>query len=256
MHTLVGSPLIAAAVAGFLRLVVRRTRFTFLLVEAWLGVVIGHIGFDLVSGSDIRVLAPVSLDRFGSHLLTMGDLFATLLLLVGTLFTFWRRRAAAIATLAALVVLLGAKATSQRMATDTYTTALVARGERHVRPARRPEAISGSLFGWNFYDRYGDQVRAWRVDARSRLTTLEFVRTVPSETPAIAATRELSVVRNFLALAELPFPRVRQDGAGQAVLWSDVRSCDRTDCDLSFGLVPMLQLIQIGTYRQTREIGK
>ena len=82
-HTLALSPLVAAAVAAVLTPMVRHARFGRLWVTAWIGVVIGHIGFDLVSGSDIRTFAPFWNDRVGWHFLAMGDLSAVAIIIVG-----------------------------------------------------------------------------------------------------------------------------------------------------------------------------
>lgn len=260
-HTLAGSPLVAAAVAGVLALVLRRARFATLFFAAWVGVVVAHVGFDLVSGSAIRFLAPFSDRRLGWHLLTFGDLSAAVILLAGALVMVRARRAGAIATLAALAALLVAKTVSQEAARDAYTSALASRGEQQAWQGR-PDAINGSLFNWKFYDRYGDHMRAWQVNARSHVATLDFLRPVPQESPAITAARHVPVVRNFLALADLPFARIEPDDGGQRVLWSEIRFCSRTTCDLSFGasmgsdLVPTRQVIEIGWYRQIRGVAK
>jgi hypothetical protein len=261
-HTLAASPLLAAAVATVVKLAVGQSRFLPVFLAAWGGVAIGHIGFDLVSGSDIRTFAPFSSDRLGWHLLTMGDLLAVAVLVGGSILTFKWRRGGALATLLVLVALLGSKVVTQRVALDAYTATLEARGEQRAVRGRQPDAVNGSWAGWYFYDRYAGQVRRWWVDARRRTAVLDVVIAVPPESSLIAATREVSVVRNFLPLADIPFPRIQREGNGRAVFWSDARFCDRAGCSVSFGALigpdsrPMLQIIQIGGYRQTREIGR
>lgn len=258
-HTLVAAPVVGAVVAAGLTLVVRRARFLGLFVGATLGVAIGHIGFDLVSGSDIRTLAPFSATRVGWHLLTMADLLGVATVIAGTALAWWRRRLGASLTLALLASLLGVKAVSQQRGATIYERALTDRGERPQHQGRS-EAVSGSLFEWSFFDRHGRDMRVWRVDARQGTADIRFTYDVPVESLLIGRTRHLPVVRNFLPLSDLPFPRVTREGDGYTVLWSDLRWCRLGDCDLSFGalfgpgLRPRLQVIQIGGYRQTRPI--
>ena len=259
-HTLIMSPLVATAVAAVLTLTIRRAVFSRLLIAAWIGVVVGHIGFDLVSGSDIRTLVPFWSDRVGLHLLAMGDLSALAIIVVGTLLTFWKRRAAAIGTLVALAVLLGVKAVSYVVASDVYRTTVVAHSELPV-VQTKPESVSGSLWAWRFYDQLGDQMRGWRVNARSGDVSLDFVHRWPDSSEMVNRSYDVPVVRNFLTLATLPFPRVESSPRGQAVHWSDLKFCRRSGCAVSFGvtfgpdLVPHRQVIDILGYRQTRTVG-
>jgi hypothetical protein len=262
-HTLAASPLLAAAVTVLVKSVVAGSRASRLFLASWMGVVIGHVLFDLVSGSDLKLLMPLSPRVFGPRLLTMADLSAIAVLLAGTLVSFWRRRPGGWVIVTGLALLLVVKGVSQRRACDAYDQSATSQGAR-VLGVGRPEAISGSLGRWRFYDRIDQLGRGWIVDAWTERGDVVFHRTIPSDAAALATVAPvmaLPVVQRFLGFAELPFPRVEHEAGERRVLWSDLRYCDAVACDLSFGAVvderfiPQVEIIQIGGYRQTRPLG-
>ena len=230
-------------------------------MAAWLGVVIGHIGFDLVSGSDIRTFAPLWNHRIGWHLLAMGDVSAFAILVIATSLTFWKRRAAAIGTLVALAVLLGAKAVSFIVSSELYRESTIVQAEPPTK-RREPESVSGSISTWRFLDQHEDQMRAWHVDAWNRVARFDFVRRWPEPSQMVRRSRGVPVVRNILALAALPFPQLESENSAPCAYWSDLQFCDRTGCAVRFGvefgpdLLPRLQVIEILGYRQARRIAE
>ena len=107
-----------------------------LFVAALAGVITGHVLFDLVSGSDMRLFAPLSFRVFSIHLLAMADLSAMAVLAAGTLIPVWRRTAGGVVVIAGLAALLVAKTVSMQIAWHVY--------ERTATPAAAvvwPEAI-------------------------------------------------------------------------------------------------------------------
>lgn len=256
-HTLAASPILALATAALVRIFARRGRFLPLVLSAWLGVVVGHLGFDLISGSDIRVFWPLWSRRFGPHLLAMADMSAVAIILGATVVSLWRRRAAAWMCVTLLAVLITVKTVTQQRATRAFDDGVVRQQANDV-VADRPEAINGSLMSWDFFDRRGSALRAWRVNGRTGEVTLQFERdeTVPPMLRSLAW--RIPAVATFLPLAKLPFVRTERDQNQTDVWWSDLRHCSATFCGLSFGAQldqqgnPVRQLIRIGTYVQSR----
>jgi membrane-bound metal-dependent hydrolase YbcI (DUF457 family) len=261
-HTLTASPLIALAVAAAVRLAWRDTPLLTLWRIAWLGVVVGHVGFDVISGSDIRLFLPWSERRIGPHLFAMADALLVPIVLAGTAALAWRQRLGmrartiAALVLAIIVVLSAVKAASQRAAVDR-----VARAAAEERPSSMsaPFAVNGSMTQWRFYQQAGDEVRAWRVDVRTGEAALAFRWPSNRDDPAIIASMHAPVVRALRELAVAPFARVQRSAAGSEVAWSDLPFCDANACTLWFGVRidasghPIDQFVRIGGYEQRRD---
>jgi hypothetical protein len=88
-----------------------------------------------------------------------------------------------------------------------------------------------------------------------------FTRPDVAADPLVASTRDVPVVRRLLALAHDPFARIETVGDGKRlVLWSDIRHCSETQCDLSFGVEfdaagrMLRQLSRIGPVSQWRAL--
>lgn len=261
-HTLAASPFIALAVAAAVRVFARKASFATLWRAAWLSVVVGHLGFDLVSGSDIRILLPFSSVRLGPHLFAMGDLLAGPVVLAGTVLVALRRRlgvtarAVSVGVLVALAVVSGLKLRSQQIAVAVAQRTLARDPQSSF--VSRPYAINGSLSSWWFYQRAGSEVRAWRVNARTGQTELAFSRRSADTDRAVIASTSAPVVQTLLSLATVPFARIEHDSRGTAVLWSDLRYCDADTCGLSFGVRldavgrPVSQIVRVGSYEKDR----
>lgn len=255
-HALIASPLLAAAAAGLVRLLLRGSHYGRLFVAALIGLVVGHVLFDLVSGSAIQLFAPLSARAFGPHLLAMADASAIAVLVAGTALSLWRRAAGGILVAAGLGLLLVAKAASLHVARSVYDSAAA-----DVAPTGRPEPVGGSLARWRFFDRSNGTARVWSVDAWQRRAAIEFVRDVRQDA-IVERTKSLPAVRRFLTFAELPFARIEQIGAERRALWSDLKYCEKDRCDLSFGAVvdeqgmPLREIIQVGSFIRTRSLGR
>lgn len=255
-HALAASPVLALAVAGVVRAIVQHSRFVRLWWAAWAGVVVGHLAFDLISGSDMRLFEPWVHVRLSPHWLAMADLSAVAILIGGTVWSRWRKRLAAVWTIAALAAIVAVKAVSQQIAVGAFARGRAA--EAGI--ATVPDAINASLFGWMFFERDELRARAWKVDALTGGVTPAFEWPIPGDAATIGGTAELPVVQTFLELARVPFPRVDERDGRRWILWSDLRQCNATRCDLSFGVEidaqgrPIRQVIRIGTFDQTRSL--
>jgi len=258
IHSIALSPAVALVVAGVVRMFARTARLGRLWVAAWIGVLVGHVMFDLVSGSDMQLLWPVSQARFGLHWLSMSDVLAVAILVIATLVSVKRRRLAAQITVVALAALLAVKAESQSVARRVFLDRAASTPGDVA--AAHPDALSGRLFTWVFYDRLGDRVRAWNVDARTRTVDARFSLPVARDDAAVEASRGVPAVATFLGLADLPFPTAELAGSRPRVLWSEPHYCDADGCGLQFGAelndhgVPIAQVIRIGSFEQTRPL--
>ena len=257
-HTILASPILALAVAGVVAVFARSARVPRLWIAAWIGVLIGHVGFDLVSGSDMQLFWPLTSARFGPHWLTMADWLAVGVVLAATAISVRWRWTAAWVALGLMSALLGVKAGSQGSAQRVFLAAVAS--DHDDLTEARPDAVSGRLFDWVFYDRRGSSVRAWRVSARTGRVDQIFSIEATTDDAVVAASRAVPVVSTFIKLARLPFPHIEVDGARSLILWSDPRYCAADGCRLSFGAVfnaagvPILQVIRIGTFEQTRQL--
>ncbi len=258
IHSITLSPVLALVVAGVVRVFSRSSRLVRLWIASWIGVVVGHVMFDLVSGGDMQLFWPWLQVRFGLHWLAMSDWLAVGVIVVATLVSVKRRRLAAQLTVVAMAVVLAVKAESQSAASRLFfNRAAVAPGDV---AAPRPDAVSGQPFAWVFYDRSGDVVRAWTVNARTGAVDLRFSLPVAKDAAAIAASRRVPAVATFLGLANLPFPAVETHGGRARVWWSEPHYCDADGCGLLFGAeldehdVPIAQVIRIGPFEQSKPL--
>src|SRR5262245_34109486 len=196
-HTLVSSVIEALLVALVLRFVIRGNRFWTVTAAAWVGVV-GHVFWDLASGSDIKLLAPLSRESYGWHLVTMGEPFVVVLLIAGAVAVWrWpaRGRQFAFGTLMVLAVALSSKAITQRLARARYQAVAV--------PLDRQSAemvpLRNHLFEWTVFDRLpAGGGGAWRVNAKTGDAVLLFARTNAPESPAVEASKALPCVRTLM----------------------------------------------------------
>jgi membrane-bound metal-dependent hydrolase YbcI (DUF457 family) len=259
-HSLTGSAPEALVLALVVRALVNGQSLPRLFLASWLGV-IGHIFWDVVDGSDIRLLAPFADVTTGWHLVSMGEP-VVLLILVAVVVVAWRRPAfaqgAAVVALLLLAGFLGVKRLSQIRALSTYSATVGPEPPRAMAVA--PQL--GRLRAWTVYDRRGDTVRGWRVDGARGLVEEIFSFRDASDSQPGTISRRLPVVQTFLMLAtKIPFARIEHRQSEQRVLWSDVTSCSSSGCDVSFGgafddltLAPLYQVIHIGTFSQTRSV--
>jgi membrane-bound metal-dependent hydrolase YbcI (DUF457 family) len=258
IHSIALSPALALVVAGVVRLFARTARFGRLWIAAWIGVLVGHVMLDLVSGSDVQLFWPLSQARFGPHWLAMSDWLAVAVIVMATLVSLKRRRFAARMTVIAMIALLIVKAESQSVARGLFLGR--AAGTPGDVADAIPDALAGRPFMWVFYDRVGDTVRAWNVDARTRTIDLRFSLPAATDTAAVEASRGVPAVATFLGLAHLPFPMTETHGSRARVLWSEPHYCDADGCGLLFGAelnehgVPIAQVIQIGSFEQTKPL--
>jgi membrane-bound metal-dependent hydrolase YbcI (DUF457 family) len=280
-HSLLGSLLVAALLASVIRFVIQpllrrpialRPSFR----HVWFAAIAGclsHLFLDAVCGGSLQLLWPLSAVHITSGLVAMADPWlAGPLVLFVIIAALWRRRAfeLALALLVVMGMVLGMKAFSRAVALRAYTRDV----EMDVieRPIRVPgvpvsiEAQWASASGWYFYDRTSTRVRAFLVDAKTQTVTPyvdhALMPAVSTQDQAlIEASRQLDTVKHALSLFDFVFPDVvHHDDGTVDVLWSDIRFCRREMCDLRFGGrfdrsgLPVEQVVQIGTVRQTRAV--
>jgi membrane-bound metal-dependent hydrolase YbcI (DUF457 family) len=278
-HTFFGILIVAALLASLLRFVIqpmlRRPRTPWRLL--WLAAIAGcasHLLLDAVCGGSLHPLWPLTDARLSFSLIGMADpLLAAPLVLFLIISAIWRRRAFALSVtvLGVMLVVLATKAVSRQMALQAYErdTAGGLVGTRTI------EARWASLHEWFVYERLDPLVRAWRVDARSGRTELYLIEREPlpvdqrqlngglTDLALINASLRLDTVRRARSLFEFVFPEVipREDGTFD-VLWSDIRFCRKSACDLRFGGRfdrdgrAIEQVVLIGTVRQTRPVNR
>jgi membrane-bound metal-dependent hydrolase YbcI (DUF457 family) len=258
-HTIVATPLVGLGVALAVRTFTKGSTIFRLWCASAASVLLGHLIFDLVSGSEMRLLAPFHNARLGPQWLAMADLLAFGILVSGTLIGRWwlRPRRAAIATLAALAVLLACKAYSQ----DRALEIVAGMGLEAVEIRKTGiEAVNGSLFEWHIHSRARNLLTTSRVNVRTHKVVVRFVRRVDAEAEAIGARVRVAAITTFLGLARLPFPRIESDNGRRFLLWSDLRHCDADHCTLSFGAElgqtgePLREVIRVGPFEQSRPI--
>ena len=125
----------------------------------------GHLGFDLVSGSDMRLLAPFVDVRLTPHWLAMADLLAVVVLVVGTAWSRSRARRRVLHVCRARA--------AGRFKAQTQHQALAAFQRFEHDSANPPEFWRALRSGQRLAVRVGystserETSRAWRVDARS-----------------------------------------------------------------------------------------
>jgi len=255
-HAVAGTIVGAVLLAAVLRRLVKGSRFLILLIAGWAGTA-GHVLADLADGSDIGVFEPLSPSVFGWHLFSMGDPFVLCGLAVAALAAMRPRhsRRVAIGAVAALLAFAWAKQESQQKAFAWYVASMKPNAGDRIEIA--PQV---GVFDWMIYDRAGDEVRGWNINARTGGLSLAFQLHDAADEHAAALSRQFPVVRAFLALSTLPFARVDSDGSHRLILWSDARRCSAAGCDVSFGgafdgaNVPLYQVIRVGGFTETRPL--
>ncbi len=261
-HSLVGTPIEAAILAGGLAITLRGARFVPLFLVSW-AAVSGHLFLDFVDGGGLQLFAPLYKIRYGLHLVSMWDPLVLVPLILAFLMTkiqSFRRRSWARAVMIVLALVFAVKVVSQKAADSVFARDVQARNPA-VELCRREE-VRGSLFRWRYFDKAGDRMRVWGVDSWKEDVRLEFERLVPGDDETILASRRFSVVRNLLQMSDLTVAWLEVEGDLLVAHWSDMRFCAPAGCAMSFGVVfdreraPLWQFIDMGTFRQTRPISR
>jgi membrane-bound metal-dependent hydrolase YbcI (DUF457 family) len=225
-HTIPGTIACALLTGIVLHAFARRQPWTWLAAAAWLGA-ISHVLLDLVSSARLRVFWPFLDRQVSLPVVAMADPWLAGLLAAGVV-ALWRIRTrperVAAATLAVTVGFLTLKTALGFRAVAAYEAAQ--QRESSPATARLVEARWGSVLEWNVFDRTRDHVRFWKATAGPRGARLQLAWPLPPESPALAASRSLSTVRNFLRVHHLGFAAVvPQADGGKHILWSDIRYC-------------------------------
>lgn len=230
-----------------------RTSGRWLLCAAIAGA-LSHLVLDLTSGARIAILWPFIDRRVSLPLVAMADPWI-IGICVAWLLMLWPAgiplRRASQAVVAVTMVFLCFKAAMLGMALQHLNASLQA--------PTALEARWGSLTEWLVFQRRPDRVSASAIASRGGPSTVVMTRPLAPETPPVRASRALDDVQNFLAVHEFAFPAEKRDGDGRvSVMWSDLRYCSPTGCDVWVGGMfdangrPMSQEVRVGAVVQHR----
>jgi hypothetical protein len=243
-------------------------------VAAWLGAA-SHVLLDLLSSARVRVFWPFDDRQVSLPAVAMADPWLAAILIGGAVAVCIRRpspRPVAVAAIACAVAFVAAKGVLGSRALDAYAAARPGAG-----PVTIVQATWASLRDWDVFERTASGLSAWRATALPARAERMLEWPLAPETAAIARSRRLSVVENFLRAHRLAFAVSIPDAGGELVLWSDIRFCwdpstpgaaqapplvsrggQRLACALWFGARfdaaanPRLQIVKIGAFTQTR----
>lgn len=262
-HSLIGA-LVVGGAAGVLVRLLRGGRASSLAVAGAIGA-ISHLTLDLLSGARLQLAWPLTSGRLSLPLVAMADTWLIAIfacVAVALILNRQRLQRAAWIGLAITATFFGAK-------TLLFVRAQAAVSHLRVTSGGEVfEARWGSLREWVYLERREGALQAWLVDGWRKQASLQLSWPVLDESPAVAASRRLDTVRNFLAVHELTFAVEELDASGgRAVWWSDLRYCwkpavgdSRIDCGLWFGGVfdreerAVRQAVRLGSWTQTRAV--
>jgi membrane-bound metal-dependent hydrolase YbcI (DUF457 family) len=271
-HSVLGSIATACAAAALVRAFIPGSRYRGILVGTSIGA-LSHLALDLLCGGRLRVGWPLLDGLVSVPLVAMADPWLVAIFGSGAL-ALWigrrRPRSAALCTIAAAALFLAMKGIGLEHALATWTEGP---GIDHVAD-RVVEARWGSLNQWYIFDRTPGALRQWLLDSRGGAPRLLLTWPITVEPPLVKRSRSLTTVRNFLRVHGLGFAVERGEGPDTRVLWSDLRYCrpsvfpagapgrNQIACDLWFGGRfsaggnPLIEIVQVGGWLQTRPVGR
>jgi membrane-bound metal-dependent hydrolase YbcI (DUF457 family) len=260
-HTVFTAAVQAIVVAGGLSTLVAGARFWRLAAAAFVAV-LGHFWWDLLSGSTMQLLAPVSAWRLSWPIVAMADPWIVAPLVVAVAVGWWRRHLRYRAAIAALVITTAVVAIHV-VARERALAAFEQFAQASTRQAAswQAEPVWGSFDRWRIHARLDSRLGTWMVTAFSGTTPrLMFTPEAPTDAAAVDASRAVPVVKRFLGFADFPFAEVETEGAEHRVLWSDLKFCGPARCDLRFGVAlnngraPLYEIVWIGELRIVRPL--
>jgi len=218
-HSVLGAPLLALAVAGGLRLMLRGSRFVWLLVSAFVGVA-GHVVMDLWTSYGTRILSPFDRTFYAWDLVFIVDPLILGLLTLTILLARHPALGSRAATvgLGLLLSYVGGRAVLHARAVDEAAA-------RVPGVARRVAALPSPLdpFRWRVLADTGPAY--WTGEIRLGGASVPLVRRDKHhEDATVARVREESeVAATFLAFSTFPWLEVEETSEGTAVSWRDLR---------------------------------
>ena len=279
-HTIPGTIACALVTGAVVRAFARRQPWRWLAAAAWLGAT-SHVLLDLLSSARLRVFWPLLDHQVSLPVVAMADPWLAGLLVAGALALWGIRARPERVAATALAVAAGFLALKTVLGIRALTAYEAAQREDSPATARLVEARWASVGEWYIFDRTRDHVRFWTATAGPAGARLQLSWPLPPESPALAASRSLSTVRNFLRVHQLGFATVvSQADGGNRILWSDIRYCWSSSgdgaprleprlvqqgvtlaCALWFGGEfdrhgnPLQQIVKIGGFTQSRPAG-
>jgi len=271
-HSVLGCIATACAAAALVRASIRGSRYWTLLAGTSIGA-LSHLALDLLCGGRLRVGWPLLDARISVPLVAMADPWLVAIFSSGALALWIARRqprSASLCTIATAAAFLAVKGIGLERALATWSGGP---GIDHVAD-RVVEARWSSLSQWYVFDRTPGALRQWLLDSRGATPRLVLTWPITVEPPLVRRSRSLTTVRNFLRVHGLGFAVEREEGSDTRVLWSDLRYCrpgifpadtpGRAEiaCDLWFGGrfsaggTPLIEIVQVGGWLQTRPVGQ
>jgi membrane-bound metal-dependent hydrolase YbcI (DUF457 family) len=295
-HSIAGALVCGVLTAAVVRAFARRSLYRELAAAASIGAA-SHIALDLVASARLRPAWP-ALDAVASvPLVAMADPWLLVLCVMGPVVLWQVRRRDGSATTTAVAHGRRSEQRAARIVVGLIAIFLTVKGGLGARAidhyeraqavgppvtARVVEAQWASLMTWRVFDRTPEALRAWRTSATGPVQqTLAWP--IEPESSAVAASRGLATVRNFLRAHELGFAVAGPVPPNRvAVMWSDIRFCSSPSiespprrsavlplaggmpiaCALWFGGelagdgTPLRQVVRIGSLTQTRDPGR
>ncbi len=222
MGTVACALLTAAVVWSFVRGSLGRLAFC-----AWLGAC-SHVLLDLLSSARLRPGWPIVDTVVSLPAVAMADPWLLAICVSGALSSWIARSGrtpALVLGVGTLFLLM--KGAAGAAAFSNYTAAVTRAGEPVV--ARAIEAQWASLTRWRILDRTPARLRIWHA-AVGEEASVALSWPLGEDGAAVAASRRLSTVRNFLRAHQLGFATVHPRPDGRTlVLWSDIRFCWNPD---------------------------
>lgn len=219
-HSVFGAPLLALALAGVLRLTLRRARFVPLLLCSLVGVSM-HVFMDLWTSYGTRVLAPLDRTFYTWDLVFIVDPLI-LLVLLGTLLACLRLpQPARIAALGLGLVLcyVGARAVLHMQAVEEGIARVPGAGV--VKAVALPSPLEP--LRWRFLADTGSAYWTGEVSLREPATALRKRDKVPESAVVTRARESSGVASSFLAFSTFPWFEVAPSEGGTEVVFRDLR---------------------------------
>ncbi|MFQ6111979.1 MAG: metal-dependent hydrolase, partial [Nitrospinota bacterium] len=234
-HSIFGAPLFALALAGILRLSLRRGNFWLMVLLATLGMYT-HVFLDLITSFGTQLFTPFSNTRYSLDLVFLVDPFLSLTLGVPLLMVAFLpvRKSVYVARLAPILASLYIifAAWGHGVALEKFKTALAERGIKPTQVAAIPGLGSpfrwlglgpGDTFAWNGLAH--DEEKIYRASVRVLEEKPPDIRVIPQHTNSryekIAANFE--EVKLFLWFARFPQASYYKDGNNHVVEYFDHR---------------------------------
>lgn len=225
-HSIVGSFIIAASIAGIASLVkpVReRMSLAMLFFLSLLGIY-SHIFLDLITSYGTQVFFPFSHERYSLDLVFIIDFYFTALLLIPLLLMKFKKewsKGLAIISLASMALYLGFSYIEKGISIDKVKAE---NNKNHINGSRI-EALPLPLspFKWAVYTEDAEKFYQTNMDNLSGNSTMEIFQKKTNGNGITDKVEGLDIVQTYLWFARFPVKSVKQEDGGYLVEYYDIR---------------------------------